>query len=86
MQLAYHTGSANDSHLDLMEICGGSAGVSRLAIRRRLRVGQNMDINAGVDLLKADEVRELYRYVSRCKPLVVAMASSCGGLGAIWTS
>jgi hypothetical protein len=44
-------------------------------------VGQNLDSNAGVDLLKAGEVRELYRYALRCKPLVVAMASSYGGLG-----
>ena len=56
MQLTYHTASANDSHLDLMETCGGSAGVTRPAIRRRLRVGQNVDINADVDLLKAEKV------------------------------
>ena len=64
-----------------MEIYGGSAGVTRLAIRRRLRVGQNLDSNAGVDLLKAGEVRELYRYALRCKPLVVARVSYYGGVG-----
>ena len=36
--------------VDIMEFCGGSAGVSRIAIRRRLRTGMNADIVCGIDL------------------------------------
>ena len=47
------------AQVDVMEVCGGQAGVTKLCIRKRLRTGKNFDLNCGIDLTKADEVKEL---------------------------
>ena len=65
----------------MLEICGGEAGVSRLAIRRRLNSGGNLDLVTGVDLSKLDRQKELFTYLSKFRPLVVVMAPPCTTFG-----
>ena len=36
--------STPGQYIDICEICGGKGGVSKIAIRRRLKTGQNFDI------------------------------------------
>ncbi len=63
--------------VDLLEIYGGEAGVTKLAIRRRLRTGANMDIVSGVDLTKQEHARRLLEYIDVHKPFVVVMGPPC---------
>ena len=42
--LAYLAKPEMKGRIDVMEFCGGSAGVTRIAIRRRLKTGINADI------------------------------------------
>eukprot|EP00971_Amphidinium_carterae_P286456 5687261-Amphidinium_carterae.1 len=39
----------------ILEICGGNAGVTKLALRRRWPCGHNMDLCTGVDLTNAKQ-------------------------------
>ena len=78
-----------DSHVDLVEICGGVGQTAHLFIRRYHRVGgrvgHNCDIVCGVDLLDKNEVFWLNRYIRTCKPFVVVMSTPCTGMGG-WSS
>ena len=58
----------------VMEIFGGYGGVSRIAIKRRIRVGTNFDINVGLDLTRPDEQQKLFKYITR-------VGERCGGSG-----
>ena len=52
--------STPGQYIDVCEICGGKGGVSRIAIRRRLKTGQNFDICVGFDLTNKDCVKQLW--------------------------
>ncbi len=67
--------------IDVMEICGGAGGVSKIAIRRRLRTGTNFDLITGGDLTNSSHVEQLLGYVKLHKPLVVVMAPPCTAMG-----
>ena len=67
--------------VDVMEICGGAGGVSKIAIRRRLTTGHNFDLVTGGDLTKRENVQSLMEYVRTHKPLVVVMAPPCTAMG-----
>ena len=71
----------NRQGTDVIKICGGEAGVSRLAIRRRLNVGGNLDLVTGVDLTKPERQKELFDVLESSKPLVVVMAPPCTAFG-----
>ena len=51
------------SSIDVCEICGGEAGVSKICIRRRLKTGENFDIVAGFDLTQKAEIAYLWKYL-----------------------
>ena len=58
------TGSdTKDSSIDVLEIFGGEGGVTRCAVRRRLKCGTNVDLITGVDLTCPEQVRKLLLYV-----------------------
>ena len=63
--------------VDIMEFCGGAAGVSRIAVRRRLKAGMNADIICGIDLTTDKGRRILFKYVEQHKPLVIIGAPPC---------
>ena len=63
--------------IDVMEFCGGAAGVSRIAVRRRLKAGMNADIICGIDLTTDKGRRILFKYVEQHKPLVIVGAPPC---------
>ena len=50
--------------IDVMEICGGAGGVSKIAIRRRLRTGKNFDIITGGELTNTSHVKQLLEYIN----------------------
>ena len=55
----------------VMEIFGGSGGVTKIAIRRRLATGKNVDIITGIDLTIPENVGKLMDYIFEQKPLVI---------------
>ena len=67
--------------IDVMEICGGAARVSQVAVRRRLTTGLNADLVTGTDLNEPREQVSTMKYVRVNKPLVVTMAPTCAPFG-----
>ena len=79
-----HADRDDSEFVDVMELCGGTARVSYLLIRRwhrkPYRVGKNFDAVVGCDLLDSTQ-RKLYsNYLTRTQPLVVIISTPCKGL------
>ena len=72
---------AHEGKLDIIEICGGEAGVARLAIRGGFRTGANADIVCGIDFMKQDHVHVIIDYVDKHRPCVAIMAPPCTAMG-----
>eukprot|EP00975_Prorocentrum_lima_P045555 9536697-Prorocentrum_lima.AAC.1 len=54
---------------DIFEICGGSAKISVILIRRRYyNVRPNFDAVVGIDLINPSQVQELWWYIRECQP------------------
>jgi hypothetical protein len=62
---------------DVVEICGGEGGVTKLSIRRRLSTGRNFDLKHGIDLSRREDQYYLLEYIDKHKPLFVVMAPPC---------
>ena len=69
--------------LDILEIFGGAMGVSKVAVRRKLRTGKCQDLATGVDLTIHRQQRALYNYVAKYKPLFIVGGPPCGSTGAL---
>eukprot|EP00971_Amphidinium_carterae_P349854 6491262-Amphidinium_carterae.1 len=66
----------------ILEICGGHAGVTKLALRRRWPCGQNMDLCTGVDLTNPKQRHQVIQYVRMHQPYVIVAAPPCTAFGA----
>ena len=69
--------------VDVLEVFGGAAGVTRLAIRRKPHCGKSVDIRCGTDLTDPKAQGELYRYVRTRKPLFMIGGPPCGSLSSL---
>ena len=69
------------SQLDIVEICGGAARVSHIAIRRRLKTGKNFDIICGFDVNDLETQKKVLTYFKLHKPLVAVMSPMCRPFG-----
>jgi len=69
------------SNLDIVEICGGAARVSHIAIRRRLKTGKNFDIICGFDVNDIEIQKQILTYFKVHKPLVAVMSPMCRPFG-----
>ena len=67
--------------IDIVELCGGAGRVSRVGIRRRLKVGKNFDLVFHCDLNKTSEQRMVEHYYDTIKPLVSVSAPTCTPFG-----
>ena len=72
-----HNSPHTQSKLHVVEIFGGHGGVTRIAIKRKLKTGQNFDINVGIDLTVAREKSKLLHYIDEHRPAVVVMGPPC---------
>ena len=77
----YFATSINKPQIDIAEICGGEARTSKLAVRRHLTTGKNIDLIAGCDLTKAKDRHFAKLYFETSDVLVVVMAPICGPFG-----
>ncbi len=57
----------NDGSIHVMEMFGGASGVTKCAIRRKLRTGKVFDVVFGVDLTDPVQQDILRTYVRRYK-------------------
>ena len=71
----------DEGTLDLVEICGGMARTSTLAVRRRLRTGTNFDLVTNWDLNDTRQQNEVKKYFRKFKPLVAIMGPTCKPFG-----
>ena len=69
----------------VVEICGGAAGVLKLSARYHLSTGKNFDLTTGCDLLLASNQKLLLQYLTDCKPAVIICAPPCTAFGG-WAS
>ena len=67
--------------VDLAEVCGGKAGVSRIAFRMNMKSGKNFDLVTHYDLTKAESRKAVTAYVAKFRPLVLVMAPPCTAFG-----
>eukprot|EP00971_Amphidinium_carterae_P325069 6455158-Amphidinium_carterae.2 len=63
--------------VELVELFGGKAGCTSLAVRRNLHALQNIDLCCGVDISDARTRHEVYQLLKLRKPLVVITAPPC---------
>ena len=66
---------------DIIEICGGEALASQIAVRRRLDTGPNFDLITQCDLTDPYHQRCTMDYITSNKVLVAVMAPACGPFG-----
>ena len=67
--------------IDVAELCGGVGRTVQVAVRRRLRSGQNFDLVTGFDLGHPGDQRKVLVYINENEVLVVVMAPCCRALG-----
>ena len=67
--------------IDFVEFCGCEGRASKIAIRRRLRVGRIFDIVTHADLGDPATQKMVLQYLDDNHVLVVAMGPSCRTLG-----
>ena len=63
--------------LDVIEICGGVGGVSKVSLRQHLKVGKNFDLTCGIDLTDPKHVAALWKYIREVRPRFIIMAPPC---------
>jgi hypothetical protein len=71
----------DEGTLDMVEICGGVARTSTIAVRRRLRTGANFDLVTDWDLNDPKQQAEVKRYFRKFQPLVAIMGPTCKPFG-----
>lgn len=69
--------SCSLSKFDVIEIFGGMGGVTRMAIRTKLKTGGNVDLITGTDLTYPAEARTFFRFLDDWKPEVVVLGPPC---------
>eukprot|EP00971_Amphidinium_carterae_P171898 3408189-Amphidinium_carterae.2 len=60
-----------------MELFGGHGGVTTCAVRKKLRVGRNVDLTTGCDVRDEHMRRSLWNYVRTQKPTLIVMSPPC---------
>ena len=70
-----------DGDVDMVEICGGEARTSTIAVRRHLRAGPNYDLVTNVDLKDVEHQAAVIHYFRTHRPLVAVMAPTCKPFG-----
>eukprot|EP00971_Amphidinium_carterae_P329043 6461287-Amphidinium_carterae.2 len=64
-----------------MEVCGGAAETTKIAVKLGLVAGKNHDLVAGIDLNEPREQQKLYNYIRTHRPLCIVMSPTCRPFG-----
>ena len=67
--------------LDIVELCGGEARCTQIAMRRGLSAGDNFDLKCNCDLNDSVNQDKVLEYIKSVKPLVAVMAPTCTPYG-----
>ena len=73
--------SQRPSTIDIAEICGGQSRTSKLAVRKRLKVGSNFDLVTHTDLADPRDARSALEYFKSNRVAVAVMAPCCDCYG-----
>ena len=79
--LAEPFNKAKTGKLDLLELCGGEGLPGKIAVRRRLASGGNLDLVTNVDLNCKVTQKRVLDFIFMTKPLVVVMSPTCTPFG-----
>lgn len=79
---ALHVLACIQSKVDIVEVCGGTARTSRIAIRKHLKVGCNFDLVTDCDLNDTQQQSLVRQYFRKHKPLVAVLTPRCSAFGA----
>ena len=82
-KLKYCDRPRSSQSTDTLEVFGGDARVTQIAVRRQLRCGKVVDIRTGMDLTKEEAIRSLYKYVKMRCPLFIIDGPPCSAFGAL---
>ena len=66
---------------DICELFGGSAGTTKICIRRKLKAGLNFDITSGINLMDKAQISALWAYLEKHRPRVILAGPPCTGFG-----
>ena len=69
--------------VDLLELCGGTAGISKAAFRRGLSSGGNIGLTTGCNLDHLEVQHPVLHYLDTCYVLVVILQANCRTLGKV---
>ena len=67
--------------VDVLELCGGSGGISKAAFKRGLVSGGNLDLTTQVNLDDKDEQFAINHYLQTCYVLCVILQPNCRSTG-----
>ena len=71
----------HNNTVDLFELCGGTAGISKAAFKRSLSSGGNLDLTTGCDLGNPSVQQAVLHYLDTCYVLVTVVQPNCRTLG-----
>ena len=77
-----HRWTSASHPIHVMEVFGGYGGVTRIAIKRKLKVGKFFDINIGIDLTRPEEKAKLLSYIRKYEPSCIVMGPPCTSFSA----
>ena len=70
-----------ESGIDIIELCGGEARTSTIAVRRHMNTGRNYDIVTNCNLNDPAQQAAVTQYIRTYRPLVAIMAPTCTPFG-----
>ena len=71
----------SNGYVDMLELCGGEGGITKLAFRRGLTSGGNLDKKTNVDLGKPTIQRIIIHYLHNCHVETVILQPNCRTTG-----
>ena len=67
----------------IMEIFGGAAGVTKMALRFKLQNGGNYDLVTGWDLTQPTQQHEMLKQIGQMQPMMIVMGPPCTSFGSL---
>ena len=67
--------------VDILELCGGTGGITHAAFRRGMSSGGNLDLTTQVDLGNPTTQKAVLHYLNTCNVLVTILQPMCRTTG-----
>ena len=70
-----------EAYVDILEFCGGQGRISKVAFKRGLTSGGNLDLTTGCDLGEPTVQYAINHYLNNCYVLVAILQPNCRSVG-----